>query len=128
MGSSGGIHEDDESSEQGGGSGGDCEVGGGMREVDDGENDGDSEVDGGSGGIHVDDDGGDSEDEDIEDDGGEIYLVPAGGLAIESGPASIDSTEDTPSWDFCVDFVETEYPGAVPVTSLEERRLPSRLT
>ena len=100
----GDIHEDDASSEQGGGNSEVDGVSDGMHDDDGG---GDSEVDGVSGGMHDDDGGGDSEDEGIEEDGGEIDLVPAGGLAIEPGPACIDSTEETPSWNFCVDFVET---------------------
>ena len=53
--------------------------------------------------------------------------MPVGGLETE--PGLIDSAEDLEagSWAFCTDFIETEYPGAVLVVSLGERRLPSRL-
>ena len=53
--------------------------------------------------------------------------MPAEGLETE--PGLVDSAEDleAASWAFCTDFIETEYPGAVPVASLGERRLPSRL-
>ena len=67
---------------QGGGSGGDSEVDGVSDGMHDDDGGGDSEVDGVSGGIHDDDGGGDSEDEGIEEDGGEIDLVPAGGLRL----------------------------------------------
>ena len=68
-----------------------------------------------------------SDDEGIDEDGGDIDLVPVGGLETE--PGLIDSAEDleAASWAFCTDFIETEYPGAVLVVSLGERRLPSRL-
>ena len=97
--------EDDKGIKQGGRSGGDSED--------------DESIDQGG--------GSDSDDEGIDEDGGDTDLVPVGGLETE--PGLIDSAEDleAASWAFCTDFIETEYPGAVLVVSLGERRLPSRL-